>query len=267
MVLFNHAAHQMAAKIVYYGPGLCGKTTNLSVIYEQTAQKARGEMVSLNTDTDRTLFFDLLPLNMGSIWGFRAKLQLYTIPGQVFYNATRKMVLKGADGIVFVADSQAQMLDANEESLKNLELNLQEVGLDPQVVPMVFQWNKRDLASALPVARLEEALNPHRRPSFASIACRGTGVFETLRGIARETLIHLKARHFTPVGEPIADPLPAPAEASPAPTAAPPQAEAPPKPVPKRLPRKQKKALRTAERLRRQRSVQPARGARSSRRR
>ncbi len=215
MVLFNHAARQMAAKIVYYGPGLCGKTTNLATVYQKTSAKARGEMVSLNTDTDRTLFFDLLPMDMGEVWGFRTKLQLYTVPGQVFYDATRKLVLKGADGVVFVADSQAQMLEANRESLRNLEANLRELGLEPGQVPLVFQWNKRDLSHLTPLEDLERELNPEGRPSFCSVASEGTGVFETLKGITRLTLVHLKERHFTPKGmpvevEPQLDPLPVP---------------------------------------------------------
>lgn len=209
MVLFNHAARQMAAKIVYYGPGLCGKTTNLATVYQKTSAKARGEMVSLNTDTDRTLFFDLLPMDMGEVWGFRTKLQLYTVPGQVFYDATRKLVLKGADGVVFVADSQAQMLEANKESLRNLEANLRALGLEPGDVPLVFQWNKRDLSHLTPVDVLEQELNPGGRPSFCSVASEGTGVFETLKGITRLTLVHLKERHFTPKGAPVeAEPRP-----------------------------------------------------------
>ena len=203
MVLFNHAAHQMAVKIVYYGPGLCGKTTNLSMVYQKTSLKARGEMVSLNTDTDRTLFFDLLPMDMGMVWGFKAKLQLYTVPGQVFYNATRKLVLKGADGIVFVADSQMQMLEANRESLRNLEINLRELGLDILEMPLVFQWNKRDLSGSAAVAELEKELNPRQLPSFCSVANEGIGVFETLKGITRQTLTYIKTRHFTTTGTPV----------------------------------------------------------------
>ena len=206
MVLFNHAAHQMAAKIVYYGPGLCGKTTNLSLVYQKTSLKARGEMVSLNTDTDRTLFFDLLPMDMGVVWGFKTKLQLYTVPGQVFYNATRKLVLKGADGIVFVADSQVQLLEANKESLRNLEVNLRELGIEIQDMPLVFQWNKRDLPGIVPVEELERALNPRHLPSFCSVAREGMGVFETLKGVTRQTLTHIQVRHFTALGNPVAEP-------------------------------------------------------------
>ena len=185
MVFFNHATRQMTAKIVYYGPGLCGKTTNLNTIYGKTSQKARGEMVSLNTETDRTLFFDLLPLDVGVIGGFKAKLQLYTVPGQVFYNSTRKLVLKGVDGIVFVADSQTAMLDADKESLQNLDDNLRELGLDIRQIPTIFQWNKRDLKNVVPVEQLEAELNPQNHPSVQSIASDGTGVFETLRAITK----------------------------------------------------------------------------------
>jgi signal recognition particle receptor subunit beta len=196
MVFFNHATRQMTAKIVYYGPGLCGKTTNLSAIYERTSQKARGEMVSLNTETDRTLFFDLLPLEVGVIGGFKAKLQLYTVPGQVFYNSTRKLVLKGVDGIVFVADSQTAMLDANRESIQNLTENLRELGMAIGEIPMVFQWNKRDLKQVVPVDQLEQELNPRHLTSFTAIAATGVGVFETLRGISRLALAQIKLLHL-----------------------------------------------------------------------
>lgn len=193
MVFFNHATRQMTAKIVYYGPGLCGKTTNLNTIYGKTSQKARGEMVSLNTETDRTLFFDLLPMDVGMVGGFKTKLQLYTVPGQVFYNSTRKLVLKGVDGIVFVVDSQTPMLDACKESYQNLEENLRELGLNLGDIPMVFQWNKRDLKNVVPIEDLEAAFNPRGTPSFQSIASDGTGVFETLRGITKLSLSHIKA--------------------------------------------------------------------------
>ena len=196
MVFFNHATRQMTAKIVYYGPGLCGKTTNLNTIYGKTSQKARGEMVSLNTETDRTLFFDLLPLDVGVIGGFKTKLQLYTVPGQVFYNSTRKLVLKGVDGIVFVVDSQVPMLDANKESLQNLAANLKELGLRIRDIPMVFQWNKRDLKNIVPIETLERELNVDAHPSFSSNAQEGSGVFETLRGITKLALMHIKSHHF-----------------------------------------------------------------------
>nr|WP_243302193.1 GTPase domain-containing protein [Geothrix oryzisoli] len=213
MVFFNHATRQMTAKIVYYGPGLCGKTTNLNTIYGKTSQKARGEMVSLNTETDRTLFFDLLPMDVGMVGGFRTKLQLYTVPGQVFYNSTRKLVLKGVDGIVFVVDSQVPMLEACRESWLNLDENMRELGLNLQDIPVVFQWNKRDLKHVVPVEELELAFNPRGVPSFQSVASDGTGVFETLRGITRLALSHIKTHVL---GESPA----APGPAAPSPTAA-----------------------------------------------
>ena len=185
MVFFNYTTMQMTAKIVYYGPGLCGKTTNLQAIHQKTAPQSRGEMVSLETETDRTLFFDLLPLDVGVIGGMKVRLQLYTVPGQVFYNATRKLVLKGVDGIVFVADSQAAALDTNVESLNNLGVNLAELGLTVDQVPVVFQYNKRDLRNILPVEQLTETLNSGRAPFFEAAALHGIGVFETLKTISR----------------------------------------------------------------------------------
>jgi signal recognition particle receptor subunit beta len=192
VVFFNHATRQMTVKIVYYGPGLCGKTTNLNTIYGKTSRKARGEMVSLNTETDRTLFFDLLPMDVGKVSGFKTRLQLYTVPGQVFYNSTRRLVLKGVDGIVFVVDSQLPMLGACRESYENLEENLRELGLDLGDIPTVFQWNKRDLRNVVPLEELEAAFNPNGVPSFQAVASEGAGVFETLRGITRLSLTHLK---------------------------------------------------------------------------
>jgi mutual gliding-motility protein MglA len=194
MVFFNYATMQMAAKIVYYGPGLCGKTTNLQHIYQKTSSKSRGEMVSLETETDRTLFFDLLPLDVGNIAGFKTRFQLYTVPGQVFYNSTRKLVLRGVDGIVFVADSQLPMLDANLESFNNLGANLAELGLNIDEIPLVFQYNKRDLKNVLPVDDLNRSLNPRGLPYFEASALQGNGVFETLKGISKATLIMLRRR-------------------------------------------------------------------------
>jgi len=195
MVFFNYATMQMAAKIVYYGPGLCGKTTNLHHIYGRTSPDSRGEMVSLETETDRTLFFDLLPLDVGVISGFKTRVQLYTVPGQVFYNTTRKLVLKGVDGIVFVADSQRAMREANIESLANLRANLAEIGLNLDEVPLVLQYNKRDLASLLSVEELEADLNRDRaHESYEASAILGQGVFETLKAISRTTLRSLKKR-------------------------------------------------------------------------
>jgi len=199
MVFFNWATMQMAAKIVYYGPGLCGKTTNLSYIYAKTAPGSRGEMVSLETETDRTLFFDLLPLEVGKVGGFRTRLQLYTVPGQVFYNTTRKLVLKGVDGMVFVADSQRPMAEANVESLQNLEENLLELGLALDALPMVMQYNKRDLKNILGVDELNARLNPDGRwEHFESVAVDGSGVFETLKAITKLTLRSLRRRMVGP---------------------------------------------------------------------
>ncbi len=194
MVFVNYTAMQMTAKIVYYGPGLCGKTTNLQWIHSRTAPRSRGEMVSLETETDRTLFFDLLPLDVGVIGGMKVRLQLYTVPGQVFYNATRRLVLKGVDGVVFVADSQAPAAEPNEESLSNLRQNLEELGVDPRGVPVVFQYNKRDLRNILPVDELQKALNPAGAPHFEAAAIHGVGVFETLKEISRLSLDAIRAR-------------------------------------------------------------------------
>ncbi len=185
---------QMAAKVVYYGPGLCGKTTNLQYIYNHTSSDSRGEMVSLETETDRTLFFDLLPIDVGTIAGFNTRIQLYTVPGQVFYNTTRKLVLKGVDGVVFVADSQRPMLQANIESLKNLEDNLAELQLSLDTLPIVLQYNKRDLPEVVPVEELNRLLNPKAWPYFEASAVKGIGVFETLKGISKLTLVSLKKR-------------------------------------------------------------------------
>jgi signal recognition particle receptor subunit beta len=195
MVFFNYATMQMAAKIVYYGPGLCGKTTNLHHIYSKTSPQSRGEMVSLETETDRTLFFDLLPIDVGVIGGFKTRLQLYTVPGQVFYNTTRKLVLKGVDGIVFVADSQMAMLDADIESLKNLRENLAEIGVDLDELPLVLQLNKRDLPNVTPAKVMLDALDPeHHLDHVESVANVGTGVFETLKQISKLTLRTLRRR-------------------------------------------------------------------------
>jgi signal recognition particle receptor subunit beta len=195
MVFFNYATMQMAAKIVYYGPGLCGKTTNLHHIYTKTSPQSRGEMVSLETETDRTLFFDLLPIDVGVIGGFKTRLQLYTVPGQVFYNTTRKLVLKGVDGIVFVADSQQPALEGNVESLKNLRENLAEIGLNMDEIPLVIQLNKRDLPNILPVETMLDAMDPDRHFEHTeSVASSGAGVFETLKVISKLTLRTLRRR-------------------------------------------------------------------------
>jgi mutual gliding-motility protein MglA len=194
VVFFNYTTMQLTAKIVYYGPGLCGKTTNLQYIHMKTAARSRGEMVSLETETDRTLFFDLLPLDVGVIGGMKVRLQLYTVPGQVFYNATRKLVLKSVDGVVFVADSQAVMEDANRESIHNLQVNLAELGLSLDQVPTVFQYNKRDLRNILPIETMNEILNPEGRPFFEAAALHGVGVFETLKGIARLSIASVRQK-------------------------------------------------------------------------
>ena len=195
MVFFNYATMQMAAKIVYYGPGLCGKTTNLHHIYAKTSPGSRGEMVSLETETDRTLFFDLLPIDVGVIGGFKTRLQLYTIPGQVFYNTTRKLVLKGVDGLVFVADSQQAMFDANIDSFRNLRENLAEIGLDLDDIPLVVQLNKRDLPNVASTQSMLDALDPERKyESIESVASSGVGVFETLKLISKLTLRTLRRR-------------------------------------------------------------------------
>ena len=206
MAFFNYATMQMAAKIVYYGPGLCGKTTNLQYIYNKTSPKSRGEMVSLETESDRTLFFDLLPLEVGVIAGFKTRFQLYTVPGQVFYGETRRMVLKGVDGVVFVADSQKAMREANVESLKDLEGNLKAMGLNVMDIPIVLQYNKRDLPNLIEVDSLEKDLNWGHWPSFESSAVNGMGVFDTLKGISRLTLAALKNKLARPT-EPVAQPI------------------------------------------------------------
>lgn len=194
MVFFNYSTMQMAAKVVYYGPGLCGKTTNLQWIFEHTSTDSRGEMVSLATETDRTLFFDLLPIDVGSIAGFSTRIQLYTVPGQVFYNTTRKLVLKGVDGVVFVADSQRPMLQANVESFQNLEENLAEMGLSLETIPLVLQYNKRDLPGICSIEELNQALNRNHWQYAESSAIQGEGVFETLKMISKATLLALKRR-------------------------------------------------------------------------
>lgn len=223
MVFFNYSTMQMAAKVVYYGPGLCGKTTNLHYIYKHTAGDSRGEMVSLETETDRTLFFDLLPIDVGTIAGFSTRIQLYTVPGQVFYNTTRKLVLKGVDGVVFVADSQRAMLQANQESFRNLEENLAEMGLSSDSLPLVLQYNKRDLPDICTVDEMNRSLNRNGWLHFESAAPLGQGVFETLKGISKLTLMSLKKRLGRPgevqapaAGRPAPPPLPKPVVPAPA---------------------------------------------------
>lgn len=190
MSLVNFTTREITCKIVYYGPGRSGKTTNLQYIYGRVPDDRRGRMVSLATKTDRTLFFDFLPLELGRISGFTTRFQLYTVPGQVYYNATRKLVLQGADGVVFVADSQARQLDENIESLRNLQINLLEHGVDVREVPLVFQYNKQDLPQDLILSQseLDDALNFRSLASFPADALSGTGVFETLKGISELVL-------------------------------------------------------------------------------
>jgi signal recognition particle receptor subunit beta len=190
MSLVNFTSREITCKIVYYGPGRSGKTTNLQYIYGRVPEDRRGRMVSLATQTDRTLFFDFLPLELGSISGFTTRFQLYTVPGQVYYNATRKLVLQGADGVVFVADSQIRQLEENIESLQNLQANLLEQGIDVRTIPLALQYNKQDLPSdlVLPVAELEEQLNFRMVPAFGAAAVSGKGVFETLRAISERVL-------------------------------------------------------------------------------
>ena len=181
MPFINFPAREITCKIVYYGPGLGGKTTNIQYIFDKTNPDAKGKLIKLDTETDRTLYFDFLPLSLGEIRGFRTKFSLYTVPGQVFYDATRKLVLRGADGIVFVADSQTDRMDANLESLENLEINLKEHGLDARTIPFVMQYNKRDLPNIEPVSEMRKQLNPLEVPEFQGIATTGYGVFETLK--------------------------------------------------------------------------------------
>ena len=203
MVLFNYATKEITAKIVYYGPGLCGKTTNLQFVYDSLPSNNKSKMLSLSTKTDRTLFFDFLPLDLGKIRGMRTKLQLYTVPGQVYYNSTRQLVLKGADGIVFVADSQDFALDANLESLQNLEDNLKRQGIRLREIPVVLQYNKRDLPNAMPAAEMDGEINKLHVPTFQSVATTGIGVEETLKGITQLVLAHLIKKYGLEGSEPL----------------------------------------------------------------
>ena len=193
MSLVNFTAREITCKIVYYGPGRSGKTTNLQYIYSRVPEERRGRMVSLATQTDRTLFFDFLPIELGTISGFTTRFQLYTVPGQVYYNATRKLVLQGTDGVVFVGDSQVRQLDENMESLQNLQANLLEQGIDVRTVPLVLQYNKQDLPRELILAHaeLDDALNFRGVPSYAADALSGRGVFETLKGVSEQVLRRL----------------------------------------------------------------------------
>ncbi len=194
MTFINYASKEINCKIVYYGPGLCGKTTNLQYIYNKTSPDARGKMISLATETDRTLFFDFLPLDLGTIRGFTTRFHLYTVPGQVFYDASRKLILKGVDGVVFVADSQEARAEANVESIRNLGANLAEHGLDLATMPYALQFNKRDLPSLVGVDEMYRVLNFKREPTFEAIATSGEGVFDTLKSVAKQILVELRKR-------------------------------------------------------------------------
>ncbi|MFL6438226.1 MAG: GTP-binding protein [Terriglobales bacterium] len=192
MSFINFAAREINCKIVYYGAGLGGKTTNLQHIFEKTNEAQKGKMISLATETDRTLFFDFLPLDLGTVRGFKTRFHLYTVPGQVFYDASRKLILRGVDGVVFVADSQPERMDANVEALDNLKDNLKEHGYDFTKIPYVLQLNKRDLPNALPTDTLKKELLKKNEPVFEAVAFQGSGVFETLREVARQVLVELK---------------------------------------------------------------------------
>ncbi len=192
MSFINYATKEINFKIVYYGPGLCGKTTNLQYIYDQTDPSQKGKMISLATETERTLFFDFMPLKLGDIKGFKVRLHLYTVPGQIFYDASRKLILKGADGVVFVADSQKDRMDANLDSLENLIDNLKENGFDYNTIPLVMQWNKRDLPDVEDVEVMEKLLNTRKVESFEAVAIQGIGVFETLKAISKAVMMKMK---------------------------------------------------------------------------
>ncbi len=200
MVLFNYSTKELTAKVVYYGPALCGKTSNLQWIHEKVPIKNKGKMLSLATETDRTLFFDFLPIEIGSIRGMRTRIQLYTVPGQVFYNATRRMVLKGADAVVFVCDSQEPMLEANLESLENMRQNLEANEISSDEIPIVFQFNKRDLPNALPIEILNERLNPREFPFQEAVAPKGVGVEDTLKAVTKLVFRSLSTRYGDAVG-------------------------------------------------------------------
>jgi mutual gliding-motility protein MglA len=192
MTFINYASREINCKIVYYGPGLCGKTTNLQHIFESTAPQSRGKLISLATETDRTLFFDFMPLELGTVRGFKTRFHLYTVPGQVFYDASRKLILKGVDGVVFVADSQEERMDANVESLYNLEENLKAQGYDLMKIPYVLQLNKRDLPNIIPADELAAELRRKEEPIVEAVASSGAGVFDTLKAVAKQVLTELR---------------------------------------------------------------------------
>jgi len=188
----NYSSREINCKIVYYGPGLCGKTTNLQYIYKKTTPEQKGKLISLATETERTLFFDFLPLALGDIKGFRVRFHLYTVPGQVFYAASRKLILKGVDGVVFVADSQIERMEANMESIEDLKINLAEQGYELEKLPFTIQHNKRDLPNVAPLDEMNALLNPNSVPWFEGVAMTGQGVFETLKNVAKQVLFELK---------------------------------------------------------------------------
>jgi signal recognition particle receptor subunit beta len=192
MTFINYASREINCKIVYYGPGLCGKTTNIQWIHSQANPEKRGKLVSLATETDRTLFFDFLPLDMGVIKGFKVRFHLYTVPGQVFYDASRKLILRGCDGVIFVADSQRPRMEANIESIANLATNLKDNGFDIRTIPYVLQLNKRDMPTSAPLAEMEQLLRFHDEPMIEAVASKGTGVIETLKACARQILMELQ---------------------------------------------------------------------------
>ena len=192
MSFINYSSREINCKIVYYGPGLCGKTTNLQYVYAKTNPEAKGKMISLATETERTLFFDFLPLSLGEIRGFKTRFHLYTVPGQVFYDASRKLILKGVDGVVFVADSQIERMEANLESVENLRVNLAEQGYDLNKIPYVVQYNKRDLPNVATVDELKRLINPRGVPEFQAVAPTGVGVFDTLKAVAKLVLRELQ---------------------------------------------------------------------------
>jgi mutual gliding-motility protein MglA len=188
MSMINYASREINCKIVYYGPGLCGKTTNLEYVYKKVNPATRGKMISLATENERTLFFDFLPVDLGTIRGFKTRFHLYTVPGQVYYNASRRLILKGVDGIVFVADSQAERMDANLASMQNLYENLADYGYEPGNLPLVLQYNKRDLPSSIPTAELRAQLNPGGLEEYEAVATQGEGVFDTLRAVSKRVI-------------------------------------------------------------------------------
>ena len=191
MTFINYASREINCKIVYYGPGLCGKTTNLQYIYDKTNPGAKGKLISLATETDRTLFFDFLPLELGTVRGFKTRFHLYTVPGQVFYDASRKLILKGVDGVIFVADSQVERMDANVEAIENLVVNLKSQGYDLMNIPYVLQFNKRDLPNVAPVDEMVRLLKKKEEPVIDAVAPKGVGVFETLKAVAKLVLSEL----------------------------------------------------------------------------